>query len=174
MSWIVKAGGQMVSASAAKKLGKQQQIIAEDEAAQMEQAATGEVAAATFNASRIRKRAEEIMSSNRAAASKGGGSSTDASVLAVQAETEANATIDELMTMVSAQERARMMRRDAKQIRAGGQIAKYEGKMKAWGHYAGAAATVLEAGENAGWGSTGGGGSSNATTRVAAQHSRGY
>lgn len=165
----------MVSASAAKKLGKQQQIIAEDEAAQMEQAATGEVAAATFNASRIRKRAEEIMSSNRAAAAKGGGSSTDASVLAVQAETEANATIDELMTMVAAQERARMMKRDARQIRAGGQIAKYEGKMSAWGHMAGAAATVLDGvGANGWFSASSGGGSSNATTRVAAQHSRGY
>ena len=95
--------------------------------------------------------------------------------MAVQAETMANATIDELMTMVAAQERARMMRRDAKQTRAGGQIAKYEGKMKAWGHYANAAATVLEYGESKGWGSMGGsGGSGSATARVTAQHSRGY
>lgn len=158
----------MVSAKAAKALGKQQQAIAEDEAAQTEQMATGEVAAATFNAARIRKRAEEIMSSNRAAASKGGGSSTDASVIAVQAETEANATIDELMTMVAAQEKARMMRKDAKQIRAGGQIAKYEGKMKAWGHMANAAATVLEAGENYGWGAT----TKSSTSGAPATHSK--
>lgn len=151
MSWIVKAGGQVVSAGAAKAMGKQQRALAEDEAAQTEQMATGEVAAATFNASRIRKRAEEILSSNRAAATKGGGSSTDASVLAVQAETVSNATIDQLMTMVAAQERARMMRRDAKQIRAQGRLDEYAGKMKAWGHYAEATATVLERGESAGW-----------------------
>ena len=93
MSWIVKAGGQAVQGQAASALGKQQQAIANDEAAQTEQMAVGEVAAATFNQGRIRKRAEEIMSSNRAAASKGGGDSTDASVLAVQAETVRNSTI---------------------------------------------------------------------------------
>ena len=151
MSWIVKAGGQVVSGNAAKALGKQQKALADDEALQLEDQAKGEVAAASFNASRIKKRAEEIMSSNRAAAAKGGGDTTDASVMAVQAETVKNATIDQLMTMVAAQERARMMRRDAKQTRAGGQIAQYEGKMKAWGAYAGATATVLDAGQSSGW-----------------------
>lgn len=151
MSWIVKAGGQVVSGNAAKQLGKQQKALADDEALQLEDQAKGEVAAASFNASRIRKRAEEIMSSNRAAAAKGGGDSTDASVMAVQAETVKNATIDQLMTMVAAQERARMMRRDAKQTRAGGQIARYEGRMKAWGQYAGATATVIEGAQGQGW-----------------------
>lgn len=141
----------MVSGNAAKALGKQQKALADDEALQLEDQAKGEVAAATFNASRIKKRAEEIMSSNRAAAAKGGGDTTDASVMAVQAETVRNATIDQLMTMVAAQERARMMRRDAKQTRAGGLIAQYEGKMKAWGQYAAATATVLDAGQSSGW-----------------------
>jgi hypothetical protein len=152
LSWIVKAGGQLVSAGAAKDLGKQQKAIADDEALQLEQAATGEVAAATFNANRIRKRAEEIMSSNRAKAAKGGGDTTDASVLAVQAETVRNSTVDQLMEMAAAQERAKMMRRDAAQTRAGGKIAQYESKLKAWGNYVGATTTVLEHAESAGWG----------------------
>lgn len=105
--------------------------------------AKGEVAAASFNSDRLGKRVEEILSANRAKAAKGGGSSTDASVLAVQGETVKEASLDQLMIMVEAEERARMMRRDARQIRAGGQIAKYKGKMEAWGAYAGAAATVI-------------------------------
>ena len=111
--------------------------------------AKGEVAAASFNSDRLGKRVEEILSANRAKAAKGGGSSTDASVLAVQGETVKEASLDQLMIMVEAQERARMMRRDARQIRAGGQMAKYKGKMEAWGKYAEATATVIGAAEDA-------------------------
>lgn len=140
-----------MNAGAAKEAGKQAQVAAEDEARQTEEMAAGEVAAASFNSERLAKRVEEIMSSNRAKAAKGGGSSTDASVLAVQGETVKELTMDQLLMEVEAGERARMMRRDARQIRAGGQIAKYKGKMQAWGHYADAGATVLEAAETQGW-----------------------
>lgn len=151
MSWIVKAGGQLVSGSAAKEAGKQARIAAEDEALQTEEMAKGEVAAASFNSDRLAKRVEEILSSNRAKAAKGGGSSTDASVMAVQGETVKEASLEQLMTMVEANERARMMRRDARQIRAGGKISEYQGKMQAWGAYAGATATVIGAAEDKGW-----------------------
>lgn len=113
--------------------------------------AQGEVAAASFNSDRISKRVEEILSSNRAKAAKGGGSSTDASVVAVQNETVKEASLEQLMVMVEANERARMMRRDARQIRAGGKIAEYQGKMQQWGAYASATATVLGAAEDKGW-----------------------
>lgn len=125
-------------------------IAADDEANQTEEMAKGEVAAASFNSDRLGKRVEEILSANRAKAAKGGGSSTDASVLAVQGETVKEASLDQLMMMVEAEERARMMRRDARQIRAGGKISEYQGKMAAWGAYAGAAGTVLGAYEDAG------------------------
>ncbi len=140
----------MISGNASKEAGKQARIAAEDEALQTEEMAKGEVAAASFNSDRLRKRVEELLSSNKARSAKGGGSSTDASVMAVESENVTELSLDQLMMKVDADERARMMRRDARQIRAGGKISEYQGRMAAWGAYAGAVGTVLEKAESAG------------------------
>lgn len=151
MSWIVKGFGQVVAGNAEKAAAKQEMAIAKDEAAQLQEQAKGEIAAASFNSDRIRKRSEEILSTIKANAAAGGQSSTDPSVLAVQEKSIKEASIDQLLTMAAAQEDARMLRREARQTLASGKINSYNRKIRAWGNYAGAAATVLEQGENTGW-----------------------
>ena len=151
MSWIVKGFGQVMSGDAERAAAKQEMAIAKDEAAQLEEQAKGEIAAASFNSDRIRKRSEEILSTLKAQAAAGGQSSTDASVLAIQEKSIKEASIDELLTMASAEEDARMLRREARQTIASGQINAYNRKVRAWGNYAGAASTVLEQGEKSGW-----------------------
>jgi len=151
LSWIVKSFGSVVSGNAEKAAAKQEMVIAKDEAAQLQEQAKGEVAAASFNSDRIRKRSEEILSTIKANAASGGQSSTDPSVLAVQEKSIKEASIDQLLTMAAAEEDARMLRREARQTIARGKINSYSRKVRAWGSYANAAATVLEQGENTGW-----------------------
>ena len=156
MSWMLEAGGQLASAEGYPQQAKMQKAAAYDEAEQMEEQAVSEVAVASFNSERIRKKSEQILSSIRAGAAAGGGSSDDASVIAIEKESVANASMDQLLEMVGGQEKARMLRRDAKQTRYSGDIDAYGSKMRAFGARLGAATTVVEAGESAGW--FGGGG----------------
>lgn len=140
----------------ANEIGKQRRNAAYEEARQTEVAGQQEVAAASIRSTRIAEKAQEYMARNRAIAAKGGQSSTDASVLAVQAEAQGRSAIDQMLEVVSAQERERQMRGRARQLRYQGDIDRYSGKMGQVMGYAKAAASVLEGAEKAA--SFGGGG----------------
>lgn len=159
-----------MAGDAAKEVGQQRKAAAYAEADQMDIAAGQEVAAASFNVERIARRAGEIMAANRTAAAKGGQSSTDASVLAVQAEIKSRSSVDQMLELVASQERARRMTNQAEQTRYQGRMDEYSGKMGQLQGYVGAASTVLEAvGADSyfskGGGGGGGGGSSKAKAK---------
>lgn len=130
----------------AEKVGKYNQQAAYNEAESMEIQAGQEVAAGTHNAARIAKRAKEIMAQQRANAAAGGGSTQDASVQAIQSETVRNASLDQLLVMAGAEERAQQIRHGADVKRSEGDFALSQGKMKKQASYLDAGTTLLKAG----------------------------
>lgn len=102
-------GMQWSDAKFQRKVGEYNRDAAYAEAESMDIQAGQEVAVGTHQASRIAKRAAEIMAEQRASAAAGGGSTQDASVVAIQKETAGNATLDQLMTIISSQERAQQI-----------------------------------------------------------------
>lgn len=141
----------------ANQIGKQRRNAAYEEARQTEVAGQQEVAAASIRATRIAEKAQEYMARNRALSSKGNQSSTDASVIAIQAEVQGRSAIDQMLEVVSSQEKERQMKARARQLRYQGDIDRYSGKMDQVMGYAAAAKSVLERAEGGGFG--GGGGS---------------
>ena len=155
MSWMVKGFAGIQAGNAQKALGKQEMIAAEDEARQLEQQGDAEVAAGSFNATRVKQKAEEYLSAMRAKAAAGGQSSSDPSVLAVQAKSIKEASIEELMIMAAAEDRKKTLRREARQTRAQGKLNKYGRNVQAWNSYAGAAATVIDGAKEQWFGGSG-------------------
>lgn len=155
-STALQVGGALQQGAHAKNVGEYNKRAAYNEAESLDIQAGQEVAAGTHQVSRIAKRAAEIMAQQRANAAAGGGSTQDASVVAIQKETVGNATLDQLMTIVSAQERAQQIRHGAEVRRREGDFALMQGKQAKKASYMKAATTLLDAG--ASWQSKFGGG----------------
>lgn len=121
LDMIFGAVGQGVNAGAANESARQTIIAAEGEAAQLEQRAGDTLAAGTFKADQIRKRAEEILSSQRAQAAAVGNDTASGSTLEFAKETVRNASMDQLLAMMDAQDDANKDRFAAKVTRTTGQ-----------------------------------------------------
>lgn len=145
-STALQVGGSLQQGAHAKNVGEYNKRAAYNEAESLDIQAGQEVAAGTHQASRIAKRAAEIMAQQRANAAAGGGSTQDASVVAIQKETVGNASLDQLMTIVSAQERAQQIRHGAEVRRREGDFALMQGKQAKKASYIKAATTLLDAG----------------------------
>lgn len=144
------AYGSVRQGNYARKVGEYNARAAAAEAAQMDVQAGQEVAAASHNASRIAARMREILAEQTAAAAAGGGSSLDASVAAIRAETVKTSTLDQLLEMAAAEERAGAIRQGAQQKRNEGFMAREEGREAQRAGYLRAGTTLVSAG--AGWG----------------------
>lgn len=111
-------GGQK-QAKAEKEAGRLEKLAADLEAAQLDQNAKQTVAAATYNAGRIRKKADEIMATARneaAAAGAGlGGSYRD-----IAAKSVRESSLDQLLVMAEAEADAAKDRYEAKVLRETG------------------------------------------------------
>jgi hypothetical protein len=92
----------------------------------------------------------EILAEQTAAAASGGGSSLDASVAAIRDETVKTSTLDQLLEMTAAEERAQAIRRGAQVTRNQGDMARAQGKAAQTAGYLQAGSTLLKAG--ASWG----------------------
>ena len=113
-----KASQMAAKASAAE--GQAKLVSGMGEAKQLETQAAREVAVGTYNADIINQRAKQILSSQRAAAAAGGGDTTDATVQAITDETIKTASVEKLMQMANAEDKAR-------QLRFGASAARYKG-----------------------------------------------
>lgn len=109
-----------MAAKASTAQGQAALVSGMGEAKQLETQAAREVAVGTYNADIINQRAKQILSSQRAAAAAGGGDTTDATVQAVTDETVKSASIEKLMQMANAEDKAR-------QLRFGASVARYRG-----------------------------------------------
>lgn len=165
LGWIFGAVGSGLSANQSIRQGEQSQDAADDEARQRRQQAKGEVAAASFNTERIRKKAEEYLKTQRSRAAVGGQSSTDATSVAIQAETVKNASIDQLLVMAEAEERARQMNIDAHQMEQSGQIDASSGQVRGFAHAMQGVSTIIGAFGDSWSNSYGGGNARVATSR---------
>lgn len=135
---------------AAYAAGKYNRNAAYNEAQAMDIQAGQEVAVGTHNSARIAQRAKEILAQQRAMAAAGGGSASDATVVAIQNETVKSSTLDQLMEMASAQERAQQIRHGATVRRSEGDYALAKGREARTAGYMSAAGTLMQAG--ASWG----------------------
>lgn len=159
----LQAFGQIQGGKNAAAAGKYNQQVAEREAQQLEQQAEQEIAIASINAQRIKQRADEILAQNQVAAAAGGGSTLDASVVAVSQEAVKNSTLDQLLTMAEAEERAQQTKYQATVRRSGGAYSAWKGRQRRTASYIGAAGTTLKSAESFGKAfGVGGGGSSGA------------
>lgn len=149
-SAATSAYGSVRQGQYASKVGKANQRAAYAEAAQQEIQAGQEIAAASHNSQRIAARARELLAEQTANAAAGGGSSQDATVQAIRAETVKTSTLDQLLEMSAAEERAEAIRRGARVTRTQGDMARAEGKMQKQASYIKAAGTILQAGDS--WG----------------------
>lgn len=109
-----------MAAKAAAAEGQAKLASGMGEAKQLETQANREVAVGTYNADIINQRAKQILSSQRAAAAAGGGDTTDATVQAITDETIKSASVEKLMQMANAEDKAR-------QLRFGASVARYRG-----------------------------------------------
>ena len=130
MGGIVGLIGGGISANSSYQMGQKNKAAAKEEAAQRRAQAEGEKAAASATADRIRIKARRYLSTLQARSAAGGQSSTDASVMAVRAENVKNATLDQLLVMAEAEERARQMKLDAQQMEKSGLIDAASGSMR--------------------------------------------
>lgn len=145
------------SARASETTAERARVASEAEAKQLETRAAQGVAVGSYNSDRIAKRAQQIVASQRAAAAAGGGDTTDATVQAITDETIRDASMEQLLTMGEAEDRARQDRFAAKVARTTGvqQARSYMQEAKA--QRLGATATVLSGVGDMAWRSTYGG-----------------
>ena len=141
--------GKLRQGSQAKAVGRYNQEAAEREAEGLEIQAGQEIAAASHNAIRLKKRQDEILAQGRAAAAAGGGSTSDLTVAAIRDETVATSALDQLNLAVSAQERAQQIRHGADVKRSEGALAAYQGNQAFKAGLLGAGGTLLKAGSQA-------------------------
>lgn len=142
MGDVFKVVGNVVSMGQAYKQGREEKKAAYYQADQMDQQAKGEVAAASINADRLGQKVKAYLASQRAKSAAGGQSSNDATSIALRAETVKNASLDQLMVMAEAEERARQLRNDAYQTRLSGRNAAQAGGLKAFSSALDAAGTI--------------------------------
>jgi len=120
-----------MAAKAATAQGQAALVSGMGEAKQLETQAAREVAVGTYNADIINQRAKQILSSQRAAAAAGGGDTTDATVQAITDETIKTASIEKLMTMANAEDKARQGRYAASVARYKGATGLQQGRLNA-------------------------------------------
>ena len=139
-----KASQMAAKASAAE--GQAKLVSGMGEAKQLETQANREVAVGTYNADIINQRAKQILSSQRAAAAAGGGDTTDATVQAITDETIKSASVEKLMQMANAEDKARQLRFSASASRYRGATGLDSGRKAASAQkLAGTAQTILGA-----------------------------
>lgn len=169
-SAATSAYGSIRQGQYAAKAGKYNQRAAYAEAAAQEIQAGQEIAAGSHNASRIAALMRQNLAEIEANAAAGGGSAQDASVVAIRDETVKTSTLDQLLEMTAAEERAEAIRRGAQVTRAEGDMARAEGQMARQAGYLQAGATLLQAGaswsDKFGWKGSGGKGSSPGPART--------
>lgn len=152
MSFILKGlganeqrKGYKAQAAAAEEAGQRALIAGEAEAKQLETRARQTVAVGSYNADLIKKRAESIIATQRARAAAGGGDTTDASVTAITDETVKQASMESLLTMAEAEDKARQDRYAAKVSRYAGASQNRSAQSEAKGYRAAGRATILSA-----------------------------
>jgi len=151
------AFGQYQSGQAAKQAGAYNLEAAKREQEGLEIQAGQEIAVASHRAQEIARRAKALMGSQKVAASAGGQSSTDMSAVAIEQETVKTSSLDQLMEMAQAEERAQQIRHRGEVVRSEGEYAKWQGKQRAKAANIAAVGTLLEGGANwydkfGGWG----------------------
>jgi hypothetical protein len=146
----MSAYGSVKQGQYAKKVGAYNDKAARAEAAAMDIQAGQEIAAASHNSVRIAQRTQELLAEQTANAAAGGGSSLDASVTAIRDETVKTSTLDQLLEMTAAEERAQAIRRGADVKRTEGAMVRADGQAAYRGSVIGAGTTLLKAG--ASWG----------------------
>lgn len=124
-----KAG--MMAAKATNAQGQAVLTAAMGEAKQLETQAKREVAVGSYNADIINQRAKQILSSQRAAAAAGGGDTTDATVEAITGETVKNASLEQLLVMANAEDKAKQLKFGASTKRYAGAAGLQSAKMSA-------------------------------------------
>jgi len=142
----MSAAGSISQGRAANAAGKYNQRAAQAEAAAMEIQAGQEIAGASHNSARIAQRMREILAEQQAAAASGGGSTQDATVVAIRDEAVKTSTLDQLLEMTAAEERAEAIKRGARVTRDEGYMARQQGKAAQTAGYLQAGASLLEAG----------------------------
>lgn len=146
----VSAYGSISQGRAANAAGKYNQRAAYAEATAQEIQAGQEIAAASHNSTRIAQRMNELLAEQTANAAAGGGSSLDASVVAIRDETVKTSTLDQLLEMTAAEEKAEAIKRGARVTRTEGDMARIQGKQAQTAGYIQAGSTLLQAGSS--WG----------------------
>ncbi len=140
------AYGSIRQGRAANAAGKYNQQQAYNEAAAQEIQAGQEIAVASHNSTRIAQLMREKLAEQTAAAASGGGSTLDASAQAIRAETVKTSTLDQLLEMTAAEERAQAIRRGAAVTRTEGDMARIQGRQAKTAGYIQAGTTLLKAG----------------------------
>jgi hypothetical protein len=149
------AYGSIRQGQAANAAGKYNQRAAYAEAAAQDIQAGQEIAVASHNSTRIAARMRELLAEQQANAAAGGGSTQDASVVAIRDETVKTSTLDQLLEMTAAEERAQAIRRGAQVTRTEGDMARAQGREAQRAGYIQAGSTLLSAagtwGDKFGW-----------------------
>lgn len=140
----LKAFGEFEAGQAANKAGKYNRDIAYREAEQLDTQAEQEIAVSTFRAVEIARRAKELQGTQRVAASAGNQAATDTSVTEITQETVRTATLDQLMEMAQAEERAQQIKYQGVVRRSEGDFARYQGKQQQRAATLRAATTIMD------------------------------
>lgn len=135
--------GYKAQAAAALEQGQRAMLAGEAEAKQLETRAKQGVAVGTYNADLIKKRASSIIATQRARAAAGGGDTTDATVQAITDETIREASLQSMLTVADAEDRARQDRYAAKVARYGGLSANKSAQAEAKAYKRMGKATIL-------------------------------
>ncbi len=112
--------GSIKGAEAQRKAATQERVAADFEATQLEDRAKDTVAAASFRADRIQKRAQQILSTQRAMLAANGGDTTDVTAQAITDDTIRKASLDSLLEMANAESSAQKDKLRAKMTRETG------------------------------------------------------
>lgn len=129
-SGAMQAYGQVRAGNQAAAAGEYNRQAAYNEAKGLDIQAGQEIAVASHNTERIAQRAKEIMALQQARGAAGGQSTSDATVNVIADETVKRSTLDQLLEMVSAEERAQQLRHKANVTRTSGEMSYYDGKRK--------------------------------------------
>lgn len=139
----MSASAASAGAKAANAAGANALFAGEAEAKQLETRAKQGVAVGSYNSDVIAARARDIISSQRARAAAGGGDTTDQTVRAITDETIKRASMEQLLTMAEAEDRARQDRYSAQVARTTGAARAESSRLEAKATRIGGAATVL-------------------------------
>ncbi|WP_370373784.1 hypothetical protein [Henriciella pelagia] len=167
----LSAYGKFEEGQQANKAGKYNRDVAYREAEQLDIQAEQEIAVASHRAQDIARRAKELMGTQRAAASAGGQASTDATSVALQQEAVKTSSLDQVMEMALAEERAQQIRYQGSVRRSEGDHARYVGKQRQRAAMISAGTTLLKGG--ASWYDKFGGWGGSTTTTGTAAHTGG-